>query len=159
MGLLPLSAFGNVATMPWIGLPELDGMWDISFSWSLVPVFVIASICGALKSFGNLVLCEKVNDDDWAEPDIPRIGRGLMADGITVAFGGLLGGMASDTSASNVSLSMASGATSRRIGHVAGALFIVLGFSPKVSGVLSIIPSPVAGRRSPAPSSCLSCAS
>src|SRR5260370_26962363 len=120
-------------------------MLEISFSWSLVPVFVIGSICGALKSFGNLVLCEKVNDDDWAEPDLPRIGRGLMADGITVAAGGLLGGMASDTSASNVSLSMASGATSRRIGYVAGALFMVLGFSPKVSGALSIIPSPGAG--------------
>jgi xanthine permease XanP len=145
MGLLTLRAFDNVATMPWLGLPVLDGMWEISFSWSLVPVFVIASICGALKSFGNLVLCEKVNDDDWSAPDIPRAGRGLMADGITVAACGLLGGMASDTSASNVSLSMASGATSRWIAYVAGALFIVLGFSPKVSGALSVIPSPVAG--------------
>jgi xanthine permease XanP len=145
MGLQTLRAFDNVATMPWLGLPVLDGMWEISFSWSLVPVFVIASICGALKSFGNLVLCEKVNDDDWSEPDIPRVGRGLMADGIAVAACGLLGGMASDTSASNVSLSMASGATSRWIGYVAGALFIVLGFSPKVSAALSIIPSPVAG--------------
>jgi NCS2 family nucleobase:cation symporter-2 len=53
--------------------------------------------------------------------------------------------MASDTSASNVSLSSASGATSRVIGFVAGGLFILLGFSPKLSALLSIMPAPVMG--------------
>ena len=42
--------------------------------------------------------------------------------------------MASDTSASNVALSSASGATSQSIGYAAGALFVLLGFSPKISG-------------------------
>ena len=78
-----------------------------TFRWSLVPVFVIVSICGALKSFGNLVMCEKVNDDEWKEPDIERIGDGLVADGICVTLSGVLGGVASDTSSSNVSLSSA----------------------------------------------------
>ena len=53
--------------------------------------------------------------------------------------------MASDTSASNVALSAASGATSRFVGFAAGALFVVLGFSPKVSGLFSLMPSPVMG--------------
>ena len=53
--------------------------------------------------------------------------------------------MATDTSASNVSLSKASGATSRIIGFVAGLLFILLGFSPKLSGILAIMPMPVMG--------------
>ena len=39
-----------------------------------------------------------------------------MADGIAVTVSGLLGGVASDTSSSNVSLSAASGATSKWIG-------------------------------------------
>jgi len=135
----------KLGAMPWIGLPVLDGMWDISFSWSLVPVFVIASICGALKSFGNLVLCEKVNDDNWQKPDTRRIGSGLMADGVCVTISGLIGGVASDTSSSNVSLSGASGATSRVIGFAAGGLFILLGLSPKLSALLSVMPAPVAG--------------
>jgi xanthine permease XanP len=144
-GLLPTSAFADVAQVPWIGFPALDGMFDITFRWSLLPAFAIVSICGALKSFGNLVMCEKVNDEAWEAPDVNRIGNGLMADGICVAASGLLGGMASDTSSSNVALSGASGATSRFIGFAAGGLFIVLGFSPKISATLTVMPAPVAG--------------
>ena len=61
--LLPSGQFRRVVEAPWIGLPSLTGAFDIDFRWSLLPVFVIVSICGALKSFGNLVMCEKVNDD------------------------------------------------------------------------------------------------
>ena len=144
-GLLPIARFEQVGQAPWIGLPALDDMFDISFRWSLLPTFMIVSICGALKSFGNLVLCEKVNDDNWQKPDTRRIGSGLMADGICVTISGLIGGVASDTSSSNVSLSGASGATSRVIGFAAGGLFILLGLSPKLSALVSVMPAPVAG--------------
>ncbi|MFO1055469.1 MAG: solute carrier family 23 protein [Dongiaceae bacterium] len=144
-GLLTPVELGHVAAAPWIGLPAYEGFWNISFSWSLLPAFAIASICGGLKSVGNLVLCEKVNDDDWRAPDLRRIGDGLVADAISVTASGLLGGLASDTSASNVAMSSASGATSRWIGIAAGALFALLGFSPKLAALLSIMPIPVAG--------------
>ena len=120
-------------------------MWSYSFRWSLVPIFVIVSICGALKSFGNLVLCEKANDSDWKQPDVNRIGDGLVADGLAVVASGVLGGVASDTSASNVALSIASGATSRSIALAAGGLFCLLGLSPKLTALLAIMPSAVAG--------------
>ena len=145
VGLLPMAQFAQVATAPWIGLPLLDQPFAFSFDWSLAPVFIIVSICGALKSYGNLVLCEKVNDDAWTAPDQRRIGRGLVADGVCVTLSGVLGGVASDTSASNVSLSAASGATARVLGFAAGGLFILLGFSPKLSALLSIMPPPVSG--------------
>jgi len=123
-GLLSPLQFAEALAVSWLAWPVLDGMWDFAFSWSLVPTFAIVSITGALKSFGNLILCEKVNDDDWRQPNIKRVSDGLVADGLCVTISGLLGGMASDTSASNVSLSSASGATSRVIGFVAGGLFI-----------------------------------
>jgi xanthine permease XanP len=144
-GLLTAVDLYAVGDAPWIGLPHHSAMWQFSFRWSLLPVFVIVSICGALKSFGNLVLCGKVNDEEWSKPDMRRIGDGLTADGLAVFTSGLLGGVASDTSASNVALSSASGATSRWIGFGAGGLFFVLGFSPKISAVLSIMPAAVAG--------------
>jgi xanthine permease XanP len=144
-GLLQADQLGRLAGAPWVGLPMLEHMFDVTFRWSLVPAFVIVSICGALKSFGNLVMCEKVNDDEWKEPDIKRIGDGLVADGLCVTLSGMLGGVASDTSSSNVSLSSASGATSRYIGFAAGGLFILLGFSPKLGALLSIMPAPVQG--------------
>jgi xanthine permease XanP len=144
-GLMGSDDFKDIKTAPWIALPVLDQMWTFSFHWTLLPTVLIVSLCGALKSFGNLIMCEKVNDDEWAEPDIKRIGSGLMADAICVTTSGVIGGMASDTSASNVALSHASGATSRWIGFAAGGLFMAFGFSPKIGALLSVMPTPVMG--------------
>jgi xanthine permease XanP len=144
-GLTAKGQFEAVAATPWFSLPFLEGGMEFSFQWSLLPAFAIVSVTGALKSMGNLIMCEMVNDDEWREPDMRRIGDGLTADSIAVAVSGLLGGVASDTSASNVALSKASGATSRWIGFAAGGLFIVLGFSPTLSSILAIMPMPVMG--------------
>jgi NCS2 family nucleobase:cation symporter-2 len=144
-GLLTSENFRDVGRAAWFALPDGRHLLDIEIRWTLVPTFIVVSLCGALKSFGNLVLCEKVNNDAWKASDVPRIGRGLMADGFCVTLSGLLGGMASDTSASNVSLSAATGATSRRVGFAAGALFAALGFAPKVAALLSVMPAAVMG--------------
>jgi NCS2 family nucleobase:cation symporter-2 len=144
-GLATKAQFEEVGAAPWFTPPFLEGWMRLSFQWSLLPTFAIVSITGALKSIGNLIMCEMVNDDEWKEPDMRRIGDGLTADSISVAVSGLLGGMASDTSASNVALSRASGATSRWIGFAAGGIFIALGFSPTLSAILSIMPMPVMG--------------
>jgi NCS2 family nucleobase:cation symporter-2 len=144
-GLLTAAQFDQVLSAPWVALPFFDSMFSLDFKWSLLPGFAIVSVTGALKSFGNLIMCEKVNDDEWQEPDIRRIGGGLLADSFCVMVSGVLGGVASDTSASNVALSSASGATSRVIGFMAGGLFIALAFSPKISSLLSIMPASLMG--------------
>lgn len=144
-GLIPPSDLAHVRAAPWIGLPRFEGMFEITFDWALLPTFIIVSLCGALKSIGNLTLAEKVNDEDWMAPNTKLIGKGLVADGITVALSGLIGGVASDTSSSNVALAGATGATSRYIAFAAGGLFIALGFSPKISAMLTEMPAPVGG--------------
>lgn len=144
-GLLSIDQFHDVMKQPWFEAPLLDNGFEITFSWSLVPLFFIVSITGALKSFGNLIMCEKVNDDEWKEPNMKRIANGLVADSMCVTVSGILGGVASDTSASNVAFSKASGATSRTIGFMAGGLFVVLGFFPRIPAFLSVMPSAVMG--------------
>jgi NCS2 family nucleobase:cation symporter-2 len=144
-GFFGVAQLEQFSRSPWVAVPWIDGATDLAFRWSLLPAFVIVSVTGALKSMGNLTMCEKVNDADWKAPDLARIGNGLLADSAAVTVSGLIGGMASDTSASNVALSAASGATSRFVGFAAGVLFVVLGFSPKVSGLFSLMPSPVMG--------------
>jgi NCS2 family nucleobase:cation symporter-2 len=145
LGLFAPSDYERLAVAPWVALPRLDEGFTFAFRWSLLPAFLIVSVTGALKSFGNLIMCEKVNDEEWSEPEIKRISGGLMADSFCVTISGLVGGMASDTSASNVALGSASGATSRVIGYVAGAMFLLLGFSPKIAAIFSIMPMPVMG--------------
>jgi len=89
-GLIDPMQYRSIGVAPWVGLPRLSGFLQLSFDWSLLPMFAIVSICGALKSFGNLTMCEKINDDTWVRPDIARIRGGLVADGIAVTVSGLL---------------------------------------------------------------------
>src|SRR5438093_2325583 len=145
LGLISSVQFHDVMAVGWVAVPQFDGMWQFSFRWSLLSTWALVSTCGALKSFGNLILCEKINDAEWSRPDIRRVGDRLMADAVAVTASGLFGGVASDTSASNVALSNATGITSRWLGFAASGLFILLGFSPKLSAVLSIMPTPVMG--------------
>ncbi len=144
-GLFGPAQLERVYEAPWAAVPHYAGMMHLSFQWSLLPTFLIVSATGALKTIGNLIMCQKVNDSDWKEPEIRSISGGLMADALAVTVSGLIGGMASDTSASNVGLSSASGATSRAIGYMAGGLFVLLGFFPKIGALLSVMPMPVMG--------------
>ena len=73
------------------------------------------------------------------------VGKGMLADGIGCASSGLLGGFGTTMSTSNVGLSVATGATSRRVAYFVGALFILLVFFPKFSMTLSLMPLPVMG--------------
>ncbi|MDF3059332.1 MAG: Xanthine/uracil permease [Rariglobus sp.] len=144
-GLVPAEHWSALKDAPLFALPFHSKMLDVRFEWSLVPPFAIVSICGALKSMGNLITCQKANDDDWQQPDMKRVSKGIFADSLSVMLAGALGGMATDTSSSNVGLSQASGATSRVIGVVAGVMFVLYGFSPKVTMLLSMMPQPVMG--------------
>ncbi len=145
-GLISPVDFQQVLHAPFFALPGVGvDSFRWSFSWNLLPAFLIVSLCGALKSFGNLVTAQKINDADWKEPDTKNIGNGLFADGLSVMTAGILGGVATDTSASNVGTSLATGATSRWIGFTAGAIYICLGFLPKLAAMVSIMPDPVMG--------------
>ncbi len=57
----------------------------------------------------------------------------------------MLGGFGTSMSAANVGLSMATGATSRRVGYFIGFFFILLVFLPKFSVLLTLMPPPVMG--------------
>lgn len=144
-GMVAGSDLALVAKLPWLRVPDIGGLGGLDFQIDLVPTFIIVSICGTLKSFGNLVLAEKVNNPDWKEPNMRDMQRGLVADGMALASAGALGGMASDTSSTNVALSGTSGATSRVIAYATGGIFILLGFCPKISSLLAVMPAPVAG--------------
>jgi xanthine permease XanP len=92
---------------------------------------------------GNIITIQKVHDLKWNKPDLENIGNGLLADGISVITAGLVGGMATDTSSSNVGASIATGTTSRVLAFTTGILLIFLAFSPKFSAIFSLMPTPV----------------
>ena len=138
-----LSVIGSQPVFAWPSLPF--GVWDIRFDWGLALPFVIASICGSLKSLGNLLAAQQISEPELKEPDMRPIAGGLLADGLTTAAAGLMGALAVDTSSSNVGLAAATRACSRWISTVAGVLFTAMAFMPKITAAIATLPRPVLG--------------
>jgi len=145
-GILDQNDWEQVWQAPWLALPGQGiELFHFAFDWSLVLPFLIVSLCASLKSVGNLITCQSINDADWHQADMKNVGKGLFADSVAVFSGGFLGGVAVDTSSSNVGLSAASGVTSRWVGVIAGSLFIVWAFCPKLTMLVSIMPPAAMG--------------
>ena len=131
---------------PMVALPTLSSEFvGMSFSLKMLIPFVVIAVSGSLKSFGNLLAAQKISEPDLKETNFAPIRKGLLADGLSTALAGLLGGMAVDTSSSNVGLAGATRVVSRWIGVGAGGIFVVLAFFPKLITLLSLMPKPVMG--------------
>lgn len=135
-----------IESKPMFALPMLPfGIWDIRFNPALALPFLIVSVCGSLKSFGNLLAAQQISEPELKEPNMQPIAGGLMADGLTTALAGVMGALAVDTSSSNVGLAAATRACSRWISVVAGVIFAVMAFMPKVTAAVATLPRPVLG--------------
>ena len=143
-GISNSNFLSDIAAAPLIALPS----WEhpgLRFDIYLVLPFLIGALASTVKASGVVITCQKVNDPDWKRADMVSVGKGMLADGIGCLSSGLLGGMGTSMSAANVGLSMATGATSRRVGYFIGFFFLLLVFLPKFSVILTLMPPPVMG--------------
>jgi len=131
----------SLFAVPTIG-PAFRG---IAFDLKLVIPFVVIAVSGSLKSLGNLLAAQRISTPGLEGTDFGPIRKGLLADGLSTVLAGLLGGMAVDTSSSNVGLAGATRVLSRWISVAAGVIFVILAFFPKLIAVLSMMPKPVMG--------------
>jgi len=144
VGIFNSHALVQIAEAPLVALPA----WEhpgFGFDLYLIPPFLIGALASIFKASGVVINCQKINNPEWKRADMETVGKGLLADGIGCMSSGLLGGMGTSMSAANVGLSMATGATSRRVGYFIGLFFILLVFLPKFSVFLTLMPLPVMG--------------
>lgn len=136
----------RIAEMPLFALPSVGPEFrHITFDGDLLVPFAIIAISGSLKSFGNLLAAQKISEPECETVDYVPIRKGLLADGFSTALAGLLGGMAVDTSSSNIGLAGSTKVLSRWISVAAGIIFILLAFCPKLTVALTLMPKPVLG--------------
>ena len=70
-GLIGSAELKQVSQTPLFALPGQGvKMFRYAFDPSLIIPFVLISIIQCLKSFGNIITCQKLSDDDWKEPDL-----------------------------------------------------------------------------------------
>ncbi|MCX7017787.1 MAG: purine/pyrimidine permease [Candidatus Sumerlaeota bacterium] len=143
-GIVAQSHIDTIFHARFFALPYISSLgWSIDYS-VIVP-FVIATICSSLKTVGDLITCQKINDADWRRADMKNVAKGVAADGFGGIIPGLLGGYGQSTSSSNIGMSIATGATSRRIAWYCGGIIITMALMPKFAQVLVIMPPPVMG--------------
>lgn len=137
---------GLLQSKPLFAFPILlSGFWEIKFKAAMIIPFVVIGISGSLKTFGNLLAAQRISVPGLEKPDFKPLREGMLADGISTVVSGLLGGMAVDTSSSNIGLAGSTKVLSRWLSVVAGIFFILLAFLPRFALLLSLIPDPVLG--------------
>ncbi len=141
-GLLPAPLLDLVGRTSWLGIPHF-GYIAWSFNATLIAPFAIASVAAALKAAGTLTICQKMNDANWARPEMRSITRGVMSDGLATLVGGIAGTHGTNTSTPSAGLAAATGVASRNVAVAAAGIFFLLGFCPKLTAVLAIMPRAV----------------
>jgi NCS2 family nucleobase:cation symporter-2 len=143
-GILTVENIRLILDSAYFQFPEI-GKFGMSFSTALLVPFLVAAFSSALKTMGDLTTCQKINDADWKRIEMRSISRGMLACAVGNVASGLLGALGQSVSSSNIGLSIATGATSRRIGYAAGGILVLLAFFPKLAAIFVIMPTPVMG--------------
>jgi NCS2 family nucleobase:cation symporter-2 len=134
-----MAAVGNAS---WIGAPHVsDIAW--SFDLAIALPFAIAAVAAAMKAAGTITMCQRINDANWVRADMTSVTRGVLADGLSTTISGLAGGTGTNTSTPTVGLSQATGVTSRVVAYAVGVMFMLLGFFPKLTALLAVMPRAV----------------
>lgn len=130
--------FGKVAAAAWFGLPNFVApVFDARAIALIVPVAIIlvAENLGHIK--GISVMTGRNLDG--------LIGRGFFADGVGTMIAGSGGGTGVTTYAENMGVMAVTRVYSTLVFVAAGAIAILLGFSPKFGAVIGTIPVAVLG--------------
>ena len=142
-GLLPVAVF-TAHAVPWLAMPRFNHA-GLSFDTALALPYVLAALISTVKAVAVVTTCQRTNNANYIRPDLASIDRGVLADGIVTALGGLIGTVPFNASTSAVGLAAATGITSRRVAYAMAAILAGLAFSPACAAAFAAIPGAVAG--------------
>src|SRR6195952_2285423 len=122
-------------TQPFVfGLPKFDAVACITM--------IIILLITAVESTGSTLATGEIVGKRIKAADIGRV---LRADGLATVIGGIFNSFPYTAFSENVGLVRLTGVKSRWVVAAAGVIMIILGFLPKVAGVVASIPNPVLG--------------
>ncbi len=135
--------FDAVAAAPLLGLPEfhLPAFGDPT-SWSLLPIFLPVILVLVAENVGHVRGVATMTGDPTINAST---GRALTADGLASTLAGLFGGSATTTYGENIGVMAATRVYSTAAYWVAGAIAVLLSFSPAIGAVINTIPAGVIG--------------
>lgn len=143
-GLAQAPAEPAFSALPYVDVPHL-GWPGLVFSWAVLPAAILTGIISAIDMLGTVVSMQRMDDADWRRADMGQAGRAVRANSFADMGAAVTGGFASASSSAAIGVAFATGATAWRIGIVSGIVMVLAAFSPRLIGVMTVIPDPVIG--------------
>ncbi|CAM3593182.1 nucleobase:cation symporter-2 family protein [Deinococcus frigens] len=137
-----LANFSGVATAAWFGFSAPFYFGTPTFNWVPVLSMLLVMLVVMVETTADILAIGEVTEKDV---DANTVAKGLRADGLSTALGGIFNAFPFTAFAQNVGLVRFTGIKSRFVVAVAGVILMLLGFIPKLSALVSSIPLPVLG--------------
>ena len=138
--------FSRVIDANWVGIPaavpELGFDFGIHF-WTLLPGFLFLGVIISIQANGASIAMQRVAHREDLAVNFREVQGALAGTGATNVLAGLAGAVPKIINPGAISFTQLTGFAARRVGYVIGITFILVAFVPKISGLLSTIPSPV----------------
>ena len=142
---------GRVIEASWIDLPDFGAWQGLDLAptgdfWTLLPVFLIVSLVGAIKTSSDSVVLQRVSRNSPQATDFRLVQGAVNTNGLGTLLSGFAGTLPTIAySPTSLALINLTGVAARNVGFVAGIILLVLAFLPKVAATLLTVPTPVAG--------------
>ena len=132
--------FSAIATSGWVGVPPLQ---ICKFDVTAILVMAPIAIATMMEHVGDMsAISATVEENFIADPGLHRT---LMGDGLATSMAGFLGGPANTTYGENTGVLELSRVHDPRVIRIAAVFAIIVSFIPKVSAIISTMPSAIIG--------------
>ena len=132
--------FSAIATSGWVGVPPLQ---ICKFDVTAILVMAPIAIATMVEHVGDMsAISATVGENFIANPGLHRT---LLGDGLATSMAGFLGGPANTTYGENTGVLELSRVHDPRVIRIAAVFAIIVSFIPKVSAIISTMPSAIIG--------------
>lgn len=132
--------FGIITGAKWVGMP---GFQMAKFDFQSIMIIAPVAIATIVEHIGDVIAIGATVEDDFLED--PGLHRTMLGDGLMTAFSAMVGGPANTTYSENTGVLALTRVWDPSIMRIGAVFAILLGFVPKLAGVISSIPGAVIG--------------
>jgi NCS2 family nucleobase:cation symporter-2 len=140
--MLGKADFSLIESKPWFGIPQFLPYGHLTFQWEPFLTFFVVYIVAIIEAMGVYQASGEMLN---TEINKKRIRNGFAGEAAGSFLSSLIGGFPTTAYAQNVGLLRLTGVASRYPVMVAGGIFLLFGFFPKIGALLALTPSPVVG--------------
>ncbi len=132
--------YGAMADASWAGAPTFT--WG-SFDWEIIVLIAPVALVTMIEHVGDIVANGRVVKKDFLED--PGLHRTYLGDGVATILAGLIGGPANTTYSENTGVLAVTRVYDPSVLRIGAVFALILGFIPKLAGLLATVPVGVLG--------------